>query len=63
MLEDNNFSNTKCEYYYRKKYEDLYSKWIRYDIHELQRYIIINKVNNEQAIKKYVYDYDYNIYC
>ncbi len=60
LLEDNNFSNTKSKYYYRKKCKDMYSEWIRYTIRELELYININKVNNEQAIKKYFYDY--NIY-
>lgn len=57
LLENNNFSNTKCNYYYRKKSGDMYSEWESYDINKLQKYC---KVNNKEEIKKYLYDY--NVY-
>ena len=57
LLEDNNFSNTECKYYYRKKYKDMYSKWSSYNINQLQNYC---EINNIEKIKKYLYDY--NVY-
>lgn len=57
LLENNNFSNTKSNYYYRKKCDDMYSEWTSYNIDDLQNYC---KVNNKEEIKKYLYDY--NVY-
>lgn len=55
LLEDNNFSNTKCKYYYRKRNNDMHSEWIPYNITKLQNYC---KVNEKDEIKKYLYDYN-----
>jgi hypothetical protein len=60
LLEDNNFSNTKCNYYYRKKNGDMYSEWESYDINKLQKYCKDCKENEKDEIKKYLYDY--NVY-
>jgi hypothetical protein len=58
LLENNNFSNTKCNYYYRKKSDDMYSKWTSYDINKLQKYC--KDCNEKDEIKKYLHDY--NVY-
>jgi len=67
LLKDNNFYNTECKYYYRKKYcshsvnkyqalyNYMYSEWTSYNINELQNYC---KVNDKEEIKKYFYEYN-----
>lgn len=55
LLENNNFSNTKSNYYYRKKCDDMYSEWKSFNINDLQNYC---KLNNKEEIKKYLCDYN-----
>jgi hypothetical protein len=57
LLTENKFSNTECKYYYRKKYDDMYSGWVGYDINKLEEFC---KLNDKPEIKKYLYDY--NVY-
>lgn len=50
LIEKNKFAYVGSNYYYRKRYKDMCSRWIRFEIKDLQEYIENNNVKNNQII-------------
>lgn len=50
LLEKNDFRYVQCNYYYRKRHNDMFRDWVRFSFKDLQEYIENNNVKNNQII-------------